>query len=76
LLVLATEREGILVAKESLHATPVKKVQAWKLVVIALVVTGVVSGVLYQQTRAYVIYSAEKDIENMLLQHKGVHHYV
>ncbi|HNV72958.1 MAG TPA: DUF3365 domain-containing protein, partial [Candidatus Ozemobacteraceae bacterium] len=42
----------------------------------ALAVFGLLVGTLFSLTRAYVLSKAEDEIEGMLLQHKGVHHYV
>lgn len=46
----------------------------WFVVVIVIFLMVVVGSWL--GSRSYVIYKAEKDIETMLLQHKGAHHYI
>lgn len=43
---------------------------------IATVVSLCALATLYWLTSAYVIRQAEKNIENLLLAHKGIHHYV
>jgi PAS domain S-box-containing protein len=48
----------------------------WKLIVIMLFVTGAIALSLYNLSNAYVIHQAEKNIQNLLLSHKGVHYYI
>ncbi len=42
----------------------------------ALVAFAIIGVLLYYATRTYVVARAEDHIEEMLLQHKGVHHYI
>ena len=48
----------------------------WKLIVIMLFVTGATALSLYNLSNAYVIHQAEQNIQNLLLSHKSVHHYI
>jgi PAS domain S-box-containing protein len=48
----------------------------WQLLIIALVIAGVIGVVLYCLTNAYVVSQAEKNIQELLLSHKGVHHFI
>lgn len=43
---------------------------------VALAVTCAIAGLLYYGVRLYVLHEAEKNIENILLSHKGIHHYI
>lgn len=50
--------------------------QLFAVSVAALIVFALLIVVLFQAAQAYVLHQAEDEIENMLLQHKGVHQYV
>lgn len=43
---------------------------------VALLITAVAGAGLYHVTRLYVISQAEKNIQNLLLSHRGIHEYV
>ncbi|MBI9018683.1 MAG: PAS domain S-box protein [Phycisphaerae bacterium] len=54
-----------------------KENQGWVLLsLLFIVIFIIVCAVVYFSTRAYVIATAQEDIENMLLQHRGLHSYV
>ncbi|MCX5875533.1 MAG: DUF3365 domain-containing protein [Deltaproteobacteria bacterium] len=48
----------------------------WKITLVALAVTCAVAGGLYYLARLYVINEAERNIEAVLLAHKGMHRYI
>ncbi len=48
----------------------------WKLIAVMLFVTGIVALSLYKLSNAYVIHQAEQNIEDLLLYHKSIHHYI
>jgi len=53
-----------------------KKDHIWRLAIISLAATCLIAGLLYYITRLYVISQAEKNIQNLLLFQRGIHHYV
>jgi PAS domain S-box-containing protein len=48
----------------------------WKLIAVMLFVTGIVALSLYNLSNAYVVHQAEQNIEDLLLYHKSIHHYI
>lgn len=48
----------------------------WKTLAIGVIVTGIVGVFLFNLTRSYVIRQAEKNIQNLLLSHRGIHLYI
>ncbi|MBW2603039.1 MAG: DUF3365 domain-containing protein [Deltaproteobacteria bacterium] len=48
----------------------------WKLIAVMLFVTGAAALSLYNLSNAYAIHHAEKNLQNLLLSHKGVQHYI
>jgi len=47
-----------------------------KIILISLLVTLTVGGILYYLTSVYILSQAEKNIQNLLLSHRGIHEYV
>lgn len=56
------------------HVTP--RSTLIRIVMISLVITLVIGAILYYLTSLYVIRQAEKNIQNLLLSHRGIHQYV
>ena len=54
-----------------LKATPL-----WKLAVVALTVALALGALLYQSVSYYVLFQAERNLENLLLSHRGIHEYI
>jgi PAS domain S-box-containing protein len=52
------------------------KVISWKIALAALLVTCLVGVALYSALNAYVLSQAQKNIQSVLLAHKGIHHYI
>lgn len=52
------------------------KKQTIKVIVAATVIMVMAGGLFYWLSRAYVLEKAEANITNLLLSHKGIHHYV
>ena len=50
--------------------------QYWKIVVVTLGVTCAVAAGLYQLAHLYVLNEAERNIQALLLAHKGMHRYI
>jgi len=50
--------------------------QYWKIAVVVLGVTFVVAAGLYNLARLYVLNEAERNIQAVLLTHKGLHRYI
>ena len=63
------------VAKQSCH-TGMVKIQFTKAFIIACLIMAAVGTAAYYVSSAYILKQAEKNITNLLLSHKGIHHYV
>ena len=50
--------------------------QFWKMAAIVIIITIVMAGLLFYATQKYVLQRAENKIQDLLLAHKGIHHYV
>jgi len=61
---------------EFLQPDETGRTKLWKMLVIMIVVTCVIGVLLFYVTRVYVINQAEGRIQDLLLAHKGIHHYV
>ncbi|MBU0676050.1 MAG: DUF3365 domain-containing protein [Proteobacteria bacterium] len=48
----------------------------WRITSIGLLVTSIVAALLFMLTRQYVIHQAEKNIQNLMLSHRGIHQYI
>ena len=57
-------------------ATGFRTMAFWKLLAIALSVSLLMGGLLYQLVSYYVLYQAEKNVQNLLLSHRGLHQYI
>lgn len=53
-----------------------KTTPPWKMLVIALTVAIVVGGLIYGLVSYYVLSQAEKNVQNLLLSHQGIHQYI
>ncbi|MCB2186247.1 MAG: PAS domain S-box protein [Deltaproteobacteria bacterium] len=49
---------------------------SWRVLTVALVVTCVVGAGLYYALNRYMLSQAEQNIQNVLLEHKGIHYYI
>lgn len=59
------------------HGNPTTRASLpWFLITISLAVTALVGVGTYYAVNAYVLYKAEQNIQNLLLAHKGIHHYI
>ena len=48
----------------------------WRMAAIVIIITAVIAGLLFYATQKYVLQHAESKIQDLLLAHKGIHHYV
>ena len=48
----------------------------WKLILVMLFVTGIVALSLYHLSNTYVIWQAEKSVQDLLLSNQSIHHYI
>lgn len=48
----------------------------WRLITIAAIIAVIIGILFYYLTLGYVIGQAEKNIQDLLLSHKGLHHYI
>lgn len=53
-----------------------KAASLWKLAVAALSMALVLGALLYQAVSYYVLFQAERNLENLLLSHRGIHQYI
>lgn len=59
-----------------LSAKDIKMTAPWKMAVIALAVVLGMGGLLYALVSYYVLHQAEKNLQNLLLSHRGIHQYI